>query len=78
MQGSVAVVALDVSEELEQLDEDQACDARSDVVVDVVADVVEEDGMDGVDDVVGGGEDAAVSGTRVADRGRWVASLGAG
>ena len=46
--------------------------------MDVVTYMVEEDGVDRVDDVVGGGEDAAASGTRVADRGRWVASLGAG
>lgn len=41
-------------------DEDKARDAHSDLVVDVVADVVEEDNMD----VVGGSEDATARGWR--------------
>ena len=60
-----AAAVVEVGEELEQLDDDKACDARSDVVVDVVADVVDEDGVDRVDDVVSGGEDAAASGGRM-------------
>ena len=56
----VAAAVVEVGEELEQLDKDHACRTQRYVVDDDVRDAVGEDGVDEVEDVVGGGEDATM------------------